>query len=101
MKSFAERLQDCMDKGRLTGADLAIWFNRPYPTVRCWRLGLSEPWVPWRGEAERCLKYLEGLVYSRNDLPMPDSLNAHERRAWMKELANGRDARLPKTRSTR
>jgi hypothetical protein len=98
MKTFAQRLQDCVDKGRLTGADLAIWFNRPYPTVRTWRLGLSEPWKPWREEAERCLIILEDLI-RRKKLPMPSSFNALERRNWMLGAAYELNARLPKTRS--
>lgn len=99
MKSFAGRIQYCVDKGRLTGADLSVWFGRPYPTVRTWREGLSEPWKPWRGEAERCLNYLENLIRYSGKLPMPASYNAAERRAFIKRLADERDARLPKTRS--
>lgn len=98
MKKFAERLQDCVDKGRLTGADLAIWFDRPYPTVRCWRLGLSEPWDPWRGEAERCLAVLETLIRKNAFLPMSSSFNARDRRLYMRKLADDY-ARLPKTHS--
>jgi hypothetical protein len=84
MKSFAKRLQDCMDKGRFTGADLAIWFSRPYPTVRTWRLGLSEPWKPWRGDAELHLVILEGIV--RDGWRVPGSYNAAERRLYVKRL---------------
>lgn len=98
MKSFAQRIQYCVDKGRLTGADLSVWFGRPYPTVRTWREGLSEPWKPWRGEAERCLSALEQAIRARL-FPMPSSYNAAERRRYVKELADERDARLPKTRS--
>jgi hypothetical protein len=102
MKSFAERLQSCVDKGHLTGADLSIWFGRPYPTVRTWHLGLSEPWRPWRGEAEAWLRILENLIAARKMLPMPSSFSALDRRHHIKML---RDAeadtytRLPKPRS--
>jgi hypothetical protein len=101
MKTFAERLQDCVDRGRLTGADLAAWFGRPYPTVRTWRLGLSEPWKPWREEAEQCLKTMEYLVRHKH-FPMPSSYNALERRRYVKGLVNDfPNSRLPKTRPSR
>lgn len=102
MKTFSERLEDCVDRGRLTGADLAIWFNRPYPTVRTWRLGLSEPWRPWRQEAEAWLRLLEKAIHLMR-LPMPSSFNAAERRLYIKRLRDGQAdtyTRLPKTRSS-
>lgn len=99
MKTFAERIRYCVDKGRLTGADLSVWFGRPYPTVRTWREGSHEPWEPWRGEAERCLTALEALVRQNRLLPMPPSYNATERRAYVRQLVVQRDASLPKTRS--
>jgi hypothetical protein len=98
MKTFAERLQDCVDKGRLTGADLSIWFNRPYPTVRTWRLGLSEPWHPWREEAEQCLIILERLIHQK-ELPMPSSYSAFDRRYRIRELVREYHPGLPKTRT--
>jgi hypothetical protein len=97
MKSFAKRLQDCMDKGRLTGADLAIWFDRPYPTVRMWRLGLSEPWKPWREDAELHLVILEGIVRSGVRTPIPSSYNAAARRLYMKRLRDVWKSRLSET----
>lgn len=100
MKSFAQRIQYCVDKGRLTGADLSVWFGRPYPTVRTWREGLSEPWKPWRGEAEQWLEILEKLVRDRLVFPMASSFNAAERRRYMRELRDAWNTRLPKTRST-
>jgi hypothetical protein len=101
MKTFAERLQDCVDRGGLTGADLAVWFGRPYPTVRTWRLGLSEPWKPWRGEAEQCLVYLERIVRMSLWFPMPASYNARERRDYMKRFVHERNKLFSKTRSSR
>ena len=102
MKTFAERLQDCVDKGCLTGADLSIWFRRPYPTVRTWRLGTAEPWRPWRQEAEAWLRLLEKLI-ARRTIPMPSSFNALDRRRHIKALRDAESdtyTRLPKTRSS-
>jgi hypothetical protein len=35
-RTFGERLAWCVDRGNLTVADLARWFDRPYQTVRWW-----------------------------------------------------------------
>ena len=99
MKPFSERIQKCMDSGRLTGVDLSIWFGRPYHTVRTWRIGKHEPWSPWEQEAERCLTVLERLIREHKKFPIPASFKASERQDYMRGLVRERDTRLSQTRS--
>ena len=48
--TFQERLRRCVERGNLTVADLARWFDRPYPTVRSW---FKDGWEPGDGPATR------------------------------------------------
>jgi len=48
--TFQQRLQRCRERGNLTVADLARWFDRPYATVRSW---LTEGWEPGDGPVTR------------------------------------------------
>ena len=62
--TFQQRLQRCRERGNLTVADLARWFDRPYATVRSW---LTEGWEPGDGPVTRRrmedrLVRLEGVV---------------------------------------
>ena len=64
MKTFQQRLQRCRERGNLTVADLARWFDRPYTTVRSW---LTEGWKPGDGPVtqarmEERLARLEAVV---------------------------------------
>lgn len=63
--TFQQRLQRAMRDGNLTVADLARWFGRPDPTVRCWVNEGRAPrganhdvaWIEKRlGELERRIK---------------------------------------------
>jgi len=71
--SFSARLQKVMREGNLTGADLARWFERPDPTVRCWIKGTK----PMRGASldiayvEAKLAKLETMLAKRRGLPVP------------------------------
>ena len=71
MKTLSERLQAAMEEGALTKRDLQRWFDRPYPTVRLWVLGIRKPWEIWREDVEEKLRALEILVRQRNHLPVP------------------------------
>jgi len=48
--TFGERLNACAVRGNLTTADLARWFDRPYPTVRSW---VIDGWSPGDGPGTR------------------------------------------------
>ena len=55
--TFQQRLQRCRERGNLTVADLARWFDRPYATVRSW---LNEGWEPGDGPVTR--RRMEGRL---------------------------------------
>lgn len=64
--AFQERLEQAKNSG-VSVADLALWFNRPYHTVRGWlvprtdrdREGGYEPWGPYRKELLKRMEQLE------------------------------------------
>ena len=63
-KTFQQRLRACERGGNLTVADLARWFDRPYPTVRTWvQNGIEPGGGPIDKEhAESMLGLLETLI---------------------------------------
>lgn len=67
--TFQKRLTAVMRRGNLTVSDLARWFRRPVPTVRCWT---HRGFVPRdRHQLVGILDPLERLVRNRDGLPMP------------------------------
>jgi hypothetical protein len=82
--TFQRRLRACVEGGNLTVADLARWFDRPYPTVRCW---LHDGWEPAGGpvtvrRTEERLRQLEAFIKRRGKVlaEMPMHQRAHELR---------------------
>lgn len=68
--AFQKRLLGVQRRANLTVADLARWFNRPHPTVRCWTKGTR----PSGGaidsaSVEKGLAKLEALL-ERKKLPL-------------------------------
>ena len=103
-KSFQKRLEVAQSAGNLSTADLAIWFNRPYHTVRGWIHGRPdqgrkqgyEPWGPYREEAYARLVALEKFV-KKNRAP---AVSPAKRRAWFRTHArHHRHAGLSKPHS--
>ena len=72
-KTFQQRLRACERGGNLTVADLARWFDRPYPTVRSWMVDGIEPGGgPIDKEhAESMLGLLETLIKQKRWFPVP------------------------------
>ena len=72
-KSFGQRLLACQQNGNLTVADLARWFDRPYPTLRSWvENGIEPGGGPIdRQHAAELLGKLEALVKGRKGFPIP------------------------------
>ena len=71
-KTFQQRLQACERGGNLTVADLARWFDRPYPTMRTWRSGTKPGGGPIDQEhAIQMLGLLELLIKHKRGFPMP------------------------------
>ena len=71
MATFAQRLQRAQKGGNLTVADLARWFDRPYPTMRCWINGAE----PGGGPIDRetviaSMELLEARIKARKGFPL-------------------------------
>lgn len=95
------RLRACLHHGRLTVADLALWFARSYPTVRNWVQFGVEPRGPRTEKVWAELLALERLIKKRKGFPVPYEIGHHERPAYITKVRNGRDARLPRLHTAR
>lgn len=72
--AFRQRLLRVQKRANFTVADLARWFERPHPTVRCWTKGTRPSGGPLDSQrVEKGLARLEGLLKQRK-LPL----------AWMR-----------------
>lgn len=86
---FQQRLRACVRKGDLQVADLHHWFDRPRATVRYWLLSKDaaryEPHDDPKGrDAWTRLKLLEWGVENNDGFPVPLSLSAHARPAYIR-----------------
>ncbi len=72
-KTFGQRLAACQRDGNLTVADLARWFERPYPTLRSWvENGIEPGGGPIdKQHAANLLGKLESLVKNKKGFPIP------------------------------
>lgn len=89
--TLQKRLRTAKSLGDMAVADLALWFDRPYPTVRCWLEQGYQPRGPGGKEALRRLAILEVAIASRQGFPIPANLRSHARPGHIKSL---RDAAL-------
>lgn len=80
---FARRLEAARDKGGLTTADLTVWFERPYCTVRTWIALKRDPWGPIGVQARERLIALELLIKNKKGFPVPAGLSPQLRREHM------------------
>jgi len=71
MNNFTKRIQWCAEKGRLTTADLHHWFDRPYATVRTWRIDGRTPHGQYGEDADAALSLLERVIREGKKLPAP------------------------------
>ena len=85
MLTFQERMERAKNAGKLTNADLSVWFDRPYATVRGWLKG-REPWGPHGEESRRLLKLLEQAIGQRRGFPVPVYLSPAGRRRHMTKV---------------
>lgn len=68
---FQKRLLRAQQQANFTVADLARWFDRPHPTVRCWTKGTRPSGGPIdSASVEKALMKLETLL-GRKKLPLP------------------------------
>ena len=84
-------LQDRLDKaalaGALSGADLALWFDLSYQTVRAYRVG-TVPFTARAALIEQRLKWLENAVKTDPHLPVPLSVRARDRKKYILGVLN-------------
>lgn len=100
MSAFTNRLQAAARAGRMTTADLATWFDRPYSTVRSWLQKGHEPWGPAGEASQELLVALEKLIAKRDGFPVPINLSPPERQRHVREARHEHNARLSRTRSS-
>ena len=87
--SIQARLKKAMHRGNLTVADLARWFDCPYPTVRSWVLnGVRIGGGPRDIEhIDRRLNKLESLIIQNSGkFPVP-RMAPSERIKYLRKLA--------------
>lgn len=78
-----------MKIGVLTRADLRYWFERPHATVRMWVLDGWTPRGPAGELAGERLALLERAVKQKRGMPVPRTLSARERPAYIKQVRDG------------
>lgn len=71
--AFGERLRAVLRDGNLRVADLARWFDVPYPTVRGW---VVDGWYPGGGPQDQAYIYhmldvLELRINQKRGFPIP------------------------------
>jgi hypothetical protein len=94
--STQSRLKACMKNGRMTVADLALWFDRSYPTVRNWVQFGTAPHGPRNEKFLAELELLEKLIRKREGVPVPFEVNHFERPAYIEKLRHEQNSRLPR-----
>lgn len=85
--TFTSRLNACLRDGNLTVADLAVLFDRPYPTVRGWVRGGNIRNAPHDlVYVEGRLAQIEKFIHGGKRLPVP-RMSPSERVEYVKDLA--------------
>lgn len=79
-----DRLDKCAEHGALSTADLALWFDLPYPTIRSYREGIAaQPYTNRRVQIEARLQALEKAVKGDVRLPVPLTVRAKDRKTYI------------------
>ena len=95
MSDFTKRIRWCVKEGRLTTADLHHWFDRPYATVRTWRIDGRIPHGPYGEDADEALAVLERLIKTGKKFPVPP-LSQTARVAYIRALRGNVRTPVPK-----
>ncbi len=83
---ITSRLQEALEKGNLTVADLARWFDRPYPTVKGWVTGGLVGGAPLDlQEVEARLVKLEKAIAKGKHFPVP-RMSPSRRIEWLERV---------------
>lgn len=78
-----DRLAAACEKGGLTTADLEVWFELPYQTMRSYRGGVN-PYPARRPQIETRLKLLEAAVDGRRHFPVPLNIRWSDRKEYIR-----------------
>jgi hypothetical protein len=100
---FAPRLKQAMKQGDLTKSDLALWFDKPFATVRYWIENNRGPRGPSARVLHRYLTILEKAVDTDDRFPIPPLLAPKYRVEYLKDLIRRhakRDPDLPSARTS-
>ena len=86
-----------MKRGNMAVADAALWFGRPYTTVRSWLVHerVPSPGTPPGREAHRLLDLLEAAIARDTRFPIPAHLTQRYRKTYVKELVRRHVKRDP------
>ncbi len=106
--TFQSRLHAAGQRGDMSTADLAHWFDRPYATVRYWLYGDSrakpkgdfEPRGAQGRLALRRLHRLEWAVAHDERFPIPADLGDRARHAYVKATYHAVDSYFSTSNST-
>jgi hypothetical protein len=97
MNDFARRLRAARKAARMTTADLRIWFDRPYATVRSWIVNDRQPHGPAGHAAFLRLRHLERKI--EHGFTVPVSLSSRERPRYIKRLCHAQRAGVSELRA--
>ena len=81
-QTLQQRIDACLEKGALSVADIALWLDLPYPTVKSYRQGTT-PQAARQRQIEQRLSWLESAIRTDPRLPVPLSVRARERKAYL------------------
>jgi len=79
MTDFRPRVCAAAKQGALTTADLALWFDSAYPTMKAWRWGIHAPNAARGAQLDGRLTALEQAVKEKQ-FPLALSVRAAERK---------------------
>lgn len=82
MATFQDRLDKAAEAGALSTVDLATWFDFSDATMRSFRNG-SMPVPARRAQIEQRLTWLESAIKNDPRLPVPLSVRAGDRKAYI------------------
>jgi len=84
-RTFQQRLRWCQENGALSVADLSVWFQVAYPTVRAWCQGRI-PRNARQSQFGFALAMLESAIREGHGLPIPFELSQHKRPEYVRAL---------------
>lgn len=88
--TLRERLDRCAGAASLSTADLAVWFELSYQTIRSWRRG-AHPQATRRRQIEQRLLWLEQAIDGDVRLPVPLRVRSFERAQYVSAIRENYD----------